>query len=460
MGSARTALFNWLFARHNGGVFILRIEDTDEARNREEWVEGIVSAMSWLGLDADEGPFRQSQRRPRHAAAVDTLVAGGHVYACDCSREEIARRTAGNATPGYDGHCRDRGLVPGPGRVLRFRVDRAGRTVVPDLIRGDVVFAHEAIEDFVVVKSDGQPLFLLANAVDDLDMGITHVIRGEDLLPSTPKGIMLWQALGDAGLPQFAHLPMLVNERRKKLSKRHDPVAVEQYRAEGYLPEAFRNYLALLGWSPAGDREIVPLDEMIATFDLAQVHHAPAFFDVKKLAYVNGEYVRHMSVEGFAEACAPWLRPPSAPWEPDAFSAKVFARLAPLAQERVVRLEEVTALVDFAFVDEPLFDLASWDKAMGTPIAGSILGSASGAFATCAWEAAALKDATAAIGESVGAKLAKAQAPVRVAVTGRTVGLPLFESLEVLGRERVIERLDRAIERLAAGWRPPEGTTA
>jgi glutamyl-tRNA synthetase len=216
VGSARSALYNWLFARHTGGTFVLRIEDTDTERNREEWVEGILSSMSWLGLEPDEGPYRQSARTEAYHRAIDVLWDAGRLYACDCTREEIDARTKGNATPGYDGFCRERGLER-QGRALRFRVPDEGVTVVHDLIRGDVTFAHDTIEDFVVVKSSGAPLFVLANVVDDIAMDITHVIRGEDLLPSTPKGLLLWSALEgeDATVPAFAHLPLLVNERRQ-----------------------------------------------------------------------------------------------------------------------------------------------------------------------------------------------------------------------------------------------------
>ena len=267
VGSARTALFNWLFARQQGGVFVLRIEDTDAERNREEWVTGITDALDWLGMVPDEGPFRQSERAGRHAAAIDALWEAGALYACDCRREDIDARPRPSATPGYDGFCRDRGLER-PGRALRFRMPTIGATVVHDLIRGDVSFPHEAMDDFVAVKSSGQPLFVLANVIDDRDMAITHVIRGEDLLPTTPKGLLLWQALDAAEgtpvpLPAFAHLPMLVDANRKKLSKRKDPVAVESYRDQGFLAEAFRNYLALLGWSPKGDAEKVGVDDLV-----------------------------------------------------------------------------------------------------------------------------------------------------------------------------------------------------
>ncbi len=453
VGSARTALFNWLFARQTGGTFVLRIEDTDTERNREDWVDGILSAMAWLGLDPDEGPYRQSDRVADHHAAVDRLWAAGALYACDCTREQVEARTAGNATPGYDGHCRARGLERGPGRALRFAVPQGGTVVVHDIVRGDVEFPLGAIEDFVVVKSSGQPLFVLANTVDDMAMGITHVIRGEDLLPSTPKGMLIWQALQgpDAALPAFAHLPMLVNEQRKKLSKRRDPVAVESYREQGFLPEAFVNYLALLGWSHPSGRELLDVGELVAAFRLEDVNHSPAFFDVQKLTHLNGEYVRRLDVDAFVGACRPWTTGPGAPWPAERFDEATFRELAPLVQERVDVLGAVPAMVDFVFLDEPPTDEAAWSSVASDPVSADVLDAALAAYAGCAWDAPMLHQATAAVAEQVGRKLGKAQAPVRVAVTGRRVGPPLFESMAVLGRERTLRRLRAARERLAGG---------
>src|SRR5664280_2246267 len=324
VGSARTALFNWLVARQSGGTFVLRIEDTDAERNREEWVDGIFSAMHWLSMDPDEGPYRQSLRTERYHQAIDALWDAGCFYACGCTHDEVdaRNRAAGILTPGYDGFCRSRGLPRGEGTALRFRMPDEGITTVRDVIRGAVEFPCSAMDDFVAVKANGAPLFVLANVVDDIDMAITHVIRGEDLLPTTPKGILLWEALislgwttdGSAGaagapapgLPVFAHLPMLVNEQRKKLSKRRDPVAVESYRDQGYLPEAFVNYLGLLGWSPPGEDEIFTVDQMAEWFRLEDVNHSPAFFDVAKLTHMNGEYIRAMPLDTFIEACRPW----------------------------------------------------------------------------------------------------------------------------------------------------------
>ena len=471
VGSARTALFNWLVARQSGGTFILRIEDTDAERGREEWVDGIISAMHWLSMDPDEGPFRQSQRTGRYHQAIDALWDGGLLYACDCTHEQIDARNkaAGILTPGYDGYCRHRGL-PREGHALRFVTPDDGVTTVVDVIRGPVEFPCAAMDDFVAVKSSGAPLFVLANVVDDIDMAITHVIRGEDLLPTTPRGVLVWQALvglgwttdgwtgtavGPApGLPVFAHLPMLVNEQRKKLSKRRDPVAVESYRDQGYLPEAFLNYLALLGWSPPGGEELFDSEQMVRWFRLEDVNHSPAFFDVAKLTHMNGEYIRAMSVERFMAVCRPWLEGDRAPWPASGFDPDVFAAMAPLVQERVSVLSEVPGMVDFLFLDEPVVDEESWTRSVaGDDLAPTLLASAIDAYGALegSWNRDALHAATLALGEAVGRKLGKAQAPIRVAVTGRRVGPPLFEALEALGPDRTLDRLRAALGRTGSG---------
>jgi glutamyl-tRNA synthetase len=469
VGSARTALFNWAVARQSGGTFVLRIEDTDAERGREEWVEGIITALHWLGMDPDEGPYRQSQRTDRYRQAIDALWDGGFLYACDCTRPEIDARNkeAGIQTPGYDGFCRHRGLDRGPGRALRFRTPDEGMIVVADVVRGDVEFPADAQDDFVAVKANGDPLFVLANTVDDIDMAITHVIRGEDLLPTTPKGILMWEALSSLGwrtagpggpgptppLPVFAHLPMLVNEQRKKLSKRRDPVAVESYRDRGYLPGAFLNYLALLGWSPPDGREVFTTDDLLAWFRLEDVNHSPAFFDVAKLTHMNGEYIRALPLATFIAECAPWVHGPSTPWDQERFDPTAFAALAPRVQERVSTLEEVPGMVDFAFLDRPDIDEQAWAKSVtGDPVATAILTGALDGYTPLVgqWHLDALKEATLVVAEGVDRKLGKAQAPIRLATMGRPQGLPLFDSLEVLGPERTLGRLRQALARAAA----------
>lgn len=447
VGSARSVLFNWAFARHEGGTLVLRIEDTDAARNRPEWTDGIISAMAWLGIGQDqyEGPYFQSENLPRHTEAAAGLYQQGRAYYCDCTRDAVIART-GDQHRGYDGFCRDRGLGPGAGRALRFRAPDEGATVVEDLVRGRTVFENSIIEDFVLARADGSVLFLLANVVDDMVQGITHVLRSEEHLPNTPKQQLLWEALGHEP-PAWGHLPIVVNEKRQKLSKRRDRVALEDFRDEGYLAEAIRNYLMLLGWAPRGDREIVPFDEMVTEFRIEDVNPSPAFFDVKKLRAFNGEYIRALPAAEFIEACQPWLGPDRVPWPADRFDPAVFGELAPLAQTRIALLPEITAMVDFAFLPEPVFDEASWAKAMKDP-AADLLTAALESFADALWQAEDLRLRLEHIAEKFGLSLGKAQAPVRVATTGRTVGLPLFESLQVLGRDETLCRIRAAHERL------------
>ncbi|WBB79801.1 glutamate--tRNA ligase [Micromonospora sp. WMMD882] len=452
VGGARSALQNWIYAKQQGGVFVLRVEDTDAARNRPEWTEGILSALDWIGIERGsyEGPYFQSQNAEEHRAAARRLHESGRAYYCDCTRE-AAQARAGSQYAGYDGFCRDRGLPSGEGRALRFRTPDEGVTVVVDLIRGKPTFENRLIEDFVIARGDGSPVFLLANVVDDMTMGITHVIRAEEHLPNTPKQQLLWDALG-VEPPVWAHVPVVVNEKRQKLSKRRDKVALEAYRDEGYLADAMRNYLMLLGWAPSGDREIVPWSVIEEEFRLSEVNPSPAFFDEKKLRAFNGEYIRALSVEDFVDACRPWLTgtdtiaPP--PWQPAEFDADAFAAVAPLAQTRIAVLSEIVPNVDFLFVESPLIDEAAWAKAMKEG-AGDLLDATVAAYETLtSWDAETLKSTLEAVGAERGLKLGKAQAPVRVAVTGRTVGLPLFESLEVLGRERALARLRAARVRL------------
>ena len=453
VGSARTALFNWLFARHTGGTFILRIEDTDPERSRDDLVEGITRSLHWLGLDWDEGPYRQSARMDLYRQATESLRSQGAAYLCDCTRDAIDARTRARpgATPGYDGFCRERSVSPGVGVALRFRTPDEGVTVVHDLIRGDVPFEHTDLEDFVIRRGDGSPTFLVANAVDDADMGITHVVRGEDLLPSTPRILLLRGALELGEDPAFAHLPLLVNEKRQKLSKRRDDVALEEFRERGYLPEAMRNYLALLGWAPSGDREIMPVSEMAAEFRLEDVKSSPAFFDVQKLDAINAEYIRALPVATFVRESLPWLET-EPPWPPECFDLARFEVMAPLVQERVRTLAEVAGMVDFLYLEEPVVDPAAWEKAMVRfEPAAAIVADALNQYTGCQWDAPTLHDVTLAIGESHGVKLGKAQAPIRVAITGRSVGPPLFESLAALGRERTLSRLRTALDRVTPG---------
>jgi glutamyl-tRNA synthetase len=442
VGGARTALFNWALARSTGGTFVLRIEDTDEARNKPEWTQGIIDSLAWIGISADdpqfEGPLFQSAYADAHLAAAQQLYEGGHAYYCEMTPDEIQTLAKAEGVTGYAGWSRYLGLGPGPGRVLRFRVPD-GTTVVSDQVRGNVEFDNAVIEDFVLVRGNGTPVFLLANVVDDLSMGITNVVRAEEHLPNTPKQQMIWQALGQSP-PVWAHVPVLVNEQRKKLSKRRDKVALEQYRDEGYLADAMVNYLMTLGWSP-GEHEIQPWSVMEAAFRLEDVNLSPAFFDTKKLGAFNGEYIRMMSTSELVEACEPWL--------PGEWDRGRFAEIAPHLQQRLVTLADAPGVVDFLFTDEPELDQASWDKAFKADYAEPLLRQVAEAYETCAWDHVTLKAVMEGLMVQFEIKLGKAQAGTRVAVTGRSVGPPLFEALEVMGRDESLRRIRAALVRLS-----------
>jgi glutamyl-tRNA synthetase len=438
VGSARTALYNWLYARQHDGTFVLRIEDTDQARNQPEQIEGIQRALRWLGLDWDEGPILQSERAELHADAIEKLLTAGAAYACDCTPEAVdARVRARGGPPGYDGFCRARALVPGPGRVVRFRTPDEGITAYDDVIRGRITQDNALLADFAIRKSNGDPLFLISNTVDDAGMAITHVIRGDDHISNTIKYVLLWDTLGYGPRPVFAHTPLLLNEQRKKLSKRRDKVAVEDYRDEGYLPEAFCNYLALLGWSPGEDREILTVEEMISEFRLEDVKSAGAIFDEKKLSSINAAYLRALSPEAFLDRSLAWLHDQVAP-------------VIPLVQERTRTLAEVWPMVDFLYQAKPNLDRVAWDRAVAkAPAFGAVLEGALERYRSVEWNADAVREATLAAGMAAGVtSLGKAQEPVRLAITGRTVGPPLFESVVLLGRDRTLARLEAAIVRL------------
>ncbi len=448
VGGARTALYNWALTLRTGGTFVLRIEDTDESRNSPEWTQGIIDALSWLGIDSShpqfEGPYFQSANADLHVAAAHRLYEQGNAYWCDLTADQIQERAKASGKQGYDGYSRDRRLEPAPGRVLRFRVPD-GVTVVNDLVRGRVEFSNDTIEDFVLLRGNGTPMFLLANVVDDIEMKISTVVRAEEHLPNTPKQQLIWDALGQTP-PVWAHVPVLVNEQRKKLSKRRDKVALEQYREEGILPDAMVNYLMTLGWAPAGDQEIVPWQRIVGEFRLEDVNHSPAFFDIKKLNAFNGDYIRAMSLHDFVSACAPYLQ--TAPWPAERFSDDVFAQVAPLVQTRVVTLSEVPDMIDFIFLADPVIDEAAWSKTMAAEFAADVLRDFNNAVSTCEWNHDALKNALESWTDSRELKLGKTQAPIRVAITGRTVGPPLFESIEILGRVETQRRLVAALSRL------------
>ena len=451
VGGARTVLFNWLHARRTGGELLLRIEDTDTERNRPELTQNILDMLQWLGLGWDGEVTYQSDRMDLYREAADRLLAAGRAYWCDCTAEASqARAKARGGPPGYDGFCRERGLGPGPASALRFRTPDDGATSFDDLIRGHVTVENSTLEDFVLLRSSGTPTFLLANIVDDADMGITHVVRGEEHVNGTPKYLCLGDALGLDYRPTFAHLPVLVNEGRQKLSKRRDSVSVQEFKDQGYLPGAMVNYLALLGWGPKDGVEIRPRAEFVEQFRLEDVTPSPAFFDVKKLQHVNAEHLRALPLEEFLAQARPFLSRGEA-------AASALAPIGALVQERVRLLSEVEPMIAF-LLDEPLaIDDDSWTKAMvkGKAAPEMLDATIAGLDALDHWSAAPIRTAIEAAAVAAGlvnaegqAQLSKAQGPIRVATTGRSVGPPLFESLEALGRDRTLARLRAARERL------------
>jgi glutamyl-tRNA synthetase len=446
LGSARTALFNWMAARHMGGDFLLRIEDTDLERSRQEMIDIILEALEWMGLDWDGEVVRQSEFADAHRAAVAQLLADGHAYWSSPVPDAERERTSGRA---YDPAERDRDLGPGEGRAVRFKVPHQGTTSWVDLIRGEVSFEHANLEDFVIARADGSPTFFLANCVDDHEMGVTHVIRGEDLLNVTPKQMLLREALGYAGQPLQAHLPLIVNEQRKKLSKRRDDVSLLDYRDRGFLPDAMFNYLALLGWGPPDGVEvrIDARDVFPPMFRVEDINVAPAGFDPKKLRHVNAEHLRARTAAEFTEEVVPFVE--REPWA-SRFDLGVFEQLAPEIQTRVETLSEAPGYVDFLFLADPVIDSGDWDKAM-VPEAGPWLDSLLQHLPSWGFDAEELHDRTFALAEELGANRRKFQAPIRVALTGRRVGPPLFESMVLLGRDEVTRRLCAARDRLRGG---------
>lgn len=455
VGGARTALFNWLFARRHGGALVLRIEDTDVERSRQEWVDGIQETLRWLGLEWDEGPFRQRERLDRYAEVAARLLADGHAYECYCTGEEVKERNAAameaGRPPGYDGRCRDltaeqrlARAAEGRPRSIRFRTPDFGVSEFQDVVRGTVAVEWSTIADFVIVRSTGAPVFFLANALDDADMEITHVLRGEDLLDSTHRVLALRRALGIPGTPIYAHLPLLVGADRAKLSKRHGAVSLEDFRARGYLPEALFNYLALLGFSPEDDREVISRDELVTVFDLDRVTHAAAFFDHQKLDWMNGEYIRKLTVEELAARSLPFARERFG----SSLDEPTFAAAVALGQERSVTLIDLVESSAFLFTGEREFviDSDSWERVSATDRLDEVFDAVIGHLATCEWSVEMLDLRP--VLEPLGVKPRKALPGVYAAIEGRHTGLPLFDSICLLGRERSITRLQAARARL------------
>ncbi len=450
IGGVRTALFSWLYARHHGGQFVLRIEDTDRERSTQAAVEVILEGLAWLRLDHDEGPYYQTQRFDRYAELADRLLREGKAYRCYCTREELevrrAAQIARGENPRYDGRCRDRADVPaGIPSVVRFRTPDQGITVVPDLVRGAVEFQNAELDDLIMVRSDGTPTFHFGVVVDDGDMGITHVIRGDDHLNNTPRQMHMIQALGYP-VPAYGHLPMILGSDGAKLSKRHGAVNVLEYRDDGFLPDAVLNYLVRLGWSH-GDQELFSREEMIGLFDINAVNASASRFDGEKLKWLNQQYLKSSPAEsltaGFVEQLQrAGLEPASGP--------------APIAvieayRERATTLRDLAKSAAYLYAEPPTIDEAAVRKhltpAINAPLAR--LFARLGELTT--WTRGDLHGALEAVAAECGIGFGKLGQPVRVAVTGGTVSPPIDVTLELLGRDKVLERLSRAVSLTGSG---------
>ena len=437
IGGARTALYNWLAARGTGGKLVLRIEDTDRERSTPENVEQILDALRWLELDWDSGPISQFERRERHAEAIARLVADGHAYPDPASGEEVKAWKAEHGNRGYRGESRDE-----PGAAIRLRVPDGDATVVDDLLRGEISFPNEAQDDFVIARGDGTPLYNLAVAVDDAEMGITDVIRGDDHLSNTPKQVMVLAALGSEP-PRYAHLPLLHGPDGKKLSKRHGAASVQKLRGAGYLPAAVRNYLALLGWGTEDDTTLMSTEELVRRFDVSGVGKASAIFDERKLRWVNGRHMRELPLGQYVDAVTGYLRATGTE-PPD--DAERFRAACEIAQEKAQTLAEVWPLVRFVF-EPPVDDERAREKFLA-PDALPLLDDARTLLAECdPFEPAAIEAALSGLLERSGAKPKQLYQGIRVAITGTTVSPGIFDSIAALGREETLARLDAALAR-------------
>jgi glutamyl-tRNA synthetase len=467
---ARTALFNWAFARHHGGTFVFRIEDTDSQRDSEESYHQLIDSVRWLGLEWDEGPdiggpfapYRQSERIGRYGEVARQLIGSGHAYRCYCTPDELEQRRAADRAagrpPGYDGHCRSLtaeqvAAFESEDRtsVVRFRMPDDVAFSWHDLVRGDVTFPAGEVRDYVLLRANGEPLYTLVNPVDDALMQITHVLRGEDLLSSTPRQLALWAALAKIGvatgpLPQFGHLPYVMGQGNKKLSKRDPESNLLMYRSKGYLPEGMTNYLALLGWALAEDRDRFSLTEMAEAFDISRVNASPARFDLQKCTALNADWIRALDEREFAARLLGYMKDERGIDVGEA-QASIVRTAAPLVHERVETLDQAAEMLQFLLVDEADFEIDS-DSAQKVLTAGSVevLASSRSALAELGeWDTDAIESALrGALIEGLGLKPRVAFGPVRVAVSGRRVSPPLFESLELLGQQVSLGRLERA----------------
>ncbi len=444
VGGARTALFSWLFARKHGGRFVLRIEDTDLERSTAESVNAILEGMTWLGLEYDEGPFYQTQRFDRYAEVIQELLDKGLAYRCNCSRERLdeLREEAmkRKEKPRYDGHCRDKAVSPDEPHVIRFRNPDNGAVVVEDIIRGRVVFENAELDDLIIRRTDGSPTYNLTVVVDDMDMQINHVIRGDDHLNNTPRQINILQALGQEP-PKYAHVPMILGDDGARLSKRHGAVSVMQYREEGYLPEALLNYLVRLGWSH-GDQEIFSLDEMIELFDIDQVNRAASAFNSEKLMWLNQHYIKSDNPARIAHLLSPHMGrlgiDPSA--GPD------LVEVVRVQQERAKTLVEMAEISAFFYRDFDQYEESAAKKHL-RPVAREPLEKMREILAGMEqWNPEALHQAVNDVAEGLQLNMGKVAQPLRVAVAGRAASPGIDDTLYLVGREATLRRIDRALE--------------
>ena len=466
IGTARTALYNWLFARRSGGTFIVRIEDSDQQRSSDEFTQAILDDLRCLGIDWDEGPevggpygpYFQSQKLARYQQVADDMTARGLAYPCYCTAQELdARRKemqAKGLPPRYDRSClrlsadeRARFDAESRPHALRFRVPDEGAVAWTDLIRGDVSFENSLLDDFVLVKTDGFPTYLLAVVVDDHDMRISHILRAEDIISATPRQLHIYQAMSWE-TPGFAHLPLILAPDRSKLSKRHGATSITEYREMGYLPEALINFVALLGWSPGGDREIMSRHEMVQEFSIEGIGKSGAVFDIEKLNWMNGMYIRQLSPDDYVSLAMPFLE--KASLDLSGFDAAYIRSALLLEQERAKTLAEIPQLTDFFFCDPGSYDEKGERKWFRREGAAELLAAVRTALeALPTFDIAAIETAVRSVGDTLGSA-----GPVihttRLAITGRTVGPGLFELIAVLGTSRVLSRLAAAEQRARA----------
>ena len=444
VGGARTALFSWLFARRHGGTFVLRIEDTDLERSTTESINAILEGMTWLGLEYDEGPFYQTKRFDRYNQAIDELFDKGLAYRCNCSKEvlEALREEAmkQGRKPRYDGHCRDKSVNPNEPHVIRFRNPDGGMVVVDDMVRGTVEFSNEELDDLIIRRSDGSPTYNLTVVVDDYDMQITHVIRGDDHLNNTPRQINILHALGKAP-PRYAHVPMILGSDGARLSKRHGAVSVMQYMQDGYLPEALLNYLVRLGWSH-GDQEIFSLDEMIQLFDLADVNKAASTFNLEKLLWLNQHYIKTADPLHLAHLLSPHLGRLNI----DPAQGTELPQVVRAQQERSRTLVEMAENSAFVYKDFEHYEPAAAKKHL-RPVAREPLEKIGQALSGVEdWSIEALHQLVADVSASLGLKMGKVAQPLRVAIVGRAASPGIDVTLYLIGKEACLRRIDRAIE--------------